>query len=246
MSNHHGNSGPNQDGGKDQKRKVSGDLHVRGEIVVDSPPEVKDAAATEKKESSTRENLKVRIEVFTLFFVIIYAGLTFWQACSNQTIAKLTRKQFLADERPYVATTPTKINSVSVVGGRLATAVSFWNYGKSPALRLKETGRIFLNDGSFEQSNKWFKVNLGNRPLDQADLEGDQLNESIIMQGQPDSKVIVSREEAPQGFAGQFVVAMRYEYFDDAGNRYWTDECFYAMPGQPAATIRCPHHNEIR
>jgi hypothetical protein len=108
MSNHHGNSGPNQDGGKDQKRKVSGDLHVRGEIVVDSPPEVKDAAATEKKESSTRENLKVRIEVFTLFFVIIYAGLTFWQACSNQTIAKLTRKQFLADERPYVATTPTK------------------------------------------------------------------------------------------------------------------------------------------
>ena len=76
MSNKHSHSDPDQDGGKEQKRKVSGELHVRGEVVVDSPPEVRKADAAQKKNANAREDLKIGIEFLSLLFIIMYAGLT--------------------------------------------------------------------------------------------------------------------------------------------------------------------------
>jgi hypothetical protein len=81
VSNQHCHPDPNQDSGKEQKRKVSGELHVRGEIVMDTPPEIKNADAADKKQTASRESLKVWIEGLTLLILLIYAGLTGIQSC---------------------------------------------------------------------------------------------------------------------------------------------------------------------
>jgi hypothetical protein len=86
---------PNKHTGEAQKRSISGKVQVEGQIEVHLPPSKQQKGGTTKEEHRTRELVKVWIEGFGLLAVIIYAGLTYWQASTTQKI-------FDAGNRPYV------------------------------------------------------------------------------------------------------------------------------------------------
>jgi hypothetical protein len=109
MANKHGHSGPNHDDRDEQKRKVSGDIHVRGEVLVDLHPDVKTEQRASDKKTDAREENKLRIEWLTFWAVVIYAGLTALQAFLTW---QLVTSQHLAT-RPYVGVKTVEVSHQS-------------------------------------------------------------------------------------------------------------------------------------
>ena len=252
MNKQHTHPDPNQDSGKEQKRKISGELHVRGEVIVDSPPEEKKADAAEKKKKHARENLKIGIEGATLFFVLIYAGLTALLVCFASKSLKSTERFAALEQRPYVHS----LGEPSIIPSIKNAGIMIKNFGKSPAVRLLRAAQVIgvsdLDDVS-KQSDDWF--NKMGKPL-RAEYDsksgmyklqnGISISEDTIMQ---DGTTILGGD--PLNITSIQTAAIfvgRIQYYDLVGNFYWTDFCYIiATQANSTApfTYRCFKHNEI-
>jgi hypothetical protein len=71
---------PNQGGGQAQQRQIRGEIHVRGEIEANVPTSFIEQYKVARRENTSRDNWRFCIEMATLAAVLIYAGLTAWQA----------------------------------------------------------------------------------------------------------------------------------------------------------------------
>jgi hypothetical protein len=115
---------------------VSGDIHVRGEVEVKVPIEVskKKDAADKKKES--RDNLRLVVEICGLAVVIIYAGLTGYQACQTHSLVSTAQNTYDAANRAYIGpnggTITTILNETDKrpIGMEFKTQVK--NFGTAP------------------------------------------------------------------------------------------------------------------
>src|SRR5262249_16396992 len=94
---------PDQHGADQYKRHVDGNIVIRGEIESRLPPDLQKKKDSSEGESNTRDKNRFTVEILTLFAVIIYAGLTFWQACLTRKIAKTAQDQLISSERAYVS-----------------------------------------------------------------------------------------------------------------------------------------------
>ncbi|HEY1993185.1 MAG TPA: hypothetical protein VGG81_02195 [Edaphobacter sp.] len=89
---------PNNDGGDDNKRKISGEIHVRGGIETNVPASLIEQYKTARNEDKSRDNWRFLVEILTLGAVIIYAGLTAWQGWMTRKLVDTGR----LSTRPYV------------------------------------------------------------------------------------------------------------------------------------------------
>ncbi len=150
MSNKHGHSGPNQNGGEEQKRKVSGDIHVRGEILVNAPPEEKLAAQTAQNNKESRENTRLLLEKITLAVLTVYAGLTLWLAISSQSqssaasiSANATMNTFESASRPYLFGKVTAEMTDNPVNMVVVSTVK--NYGSIPTEDISFQWKVYVD-----------------------------------------------------------------------------------------------------
>jgi len=108
---------------------VSGDIHVRGEVVVKSPIEISQKNNPDDESQNTRDKIRLVIEIVGLVLVAIYAYLTYWQASTTQNI-------FDAGNRPYVGPTPGSItflsNDANSPAHGMTIALAVKNYGTAP------------------------------------------------------------------------------------------------------------------
>lgn len=98
-------SDPSCDRAREEKRSISGDVHVRGEIFVEATPKEALARGAEIQRAETRESQKRRLEIATLVLgiatlivVTVYAGVTAIQA--DLTRHLVASQQLIT--RPYV------------------------------------------------------------------------------------------------------------------------------------------------
>jgi len=164
-------------------------------------------------------------------FAIGYAIITY---CQWRDL----RYNFGADQRPYVASTGHDQAQLAPPDNRLAAHVSYANYGKSPALHVKKEGHIFIGKDALGLANEWFAKIGGAGDLPQTTGEG------ILIQNQPANNTIVVGSGPASGPDEQYVIAMRFQYRDAADQIYWTDVCFWHLPGM-ASPNHCIAHNEI-
>jgi hypothetical protein len=81
-------------GGRDQyKRHIDGNVRVSGQIEVHSPPDSGKEETPEQKKARSYRFYGFAVSVLTLLAVIIYAGLTAWQAYLTQRISKAAQRQ---------------------------------------------------------------------------------------------------------------------------------------------------------
>ena len=123
---------------------------------MNSPPDLakKNDAADKKKEA--RDKLRLRVEVSGLIIVIIYAGLTAWQACSTQRIVILTRDQYHVDQRAWVGVTEIATPPELHEGTDLNSTAYLANTGKTPAFHVVQRAgfRILKADTPFDPVNE--------------------------------------------------------------------------------------------
>jgi hypothetical protein len=164
---------PDNNGGGEQKRSITGSVHVQGEIEVHLPPDVKKENSTSNNKKETREGIKLWIEGLSLFFLVIYAGLTGIQ--SSQSIKAATaakdaadtakntliqsQKDFVRDQRPYVwqaiKTTSSPRFQVNPKDPSVGYVLWEWhmtNYGKTPGNHVLFTQEIKLGDETYVPS----------------------------------------------------------------------------------------------
>jgi hypothetical protein len=92
------------------------------------------------------EQKAFKIGKWTLAVLAVYTLLMFWQACLSRKLISNTSEQFQKDIRPYVWETGfTPPDTLHFVEGEPVTFDIGWiNYGKSPALNVRQKGIVCL------------------------------------------------------------------------------------------------------
>lgn len=182
--------------------------------------------------------------VVTLCSVIV--AFLQWRSMDGQV--EEMRRQFRVDQRPYVM--PANWKPYLLEPGRpIHVRVSWVNYGKSPAIKVRGRGAILFGPNAMEQVDRWFEVN------EQIALAGSP--ETIVPPGAPadwsdaqvttyKTKESVTQEGLDAWSAGTYylIIVGRSEYFDGAGNRYWTDSCLFYTPSGDVLE-HCATHYKI-
>lgn len=228
-------------------------------VMVDQPNSITTNTICEQGSKSEVDFLKDRINAaekwmigltgLIAFVSICAVGVAYlqWDVMGGQLKEMSnSRSQFQQDQRPYLiyGITPNTL----VAGRPISVNISLGNYGKSPAVKVKGRGAIFLGVDAMKQADQWFELeapkplptNVGTivSPGTSATSEKPQFSTLT-------SSNVVSQQELDflTNFDFSIVIVSRHEYFDIAGNRYWTDSCYsYLMTG---AIPNCPKHNEI-
>ena len=242
---------PSQQSDNEQRRKITGELHVRGEIEASIPAGVIEAYRSARKENTSRDNWRFLVEVLTLVTVLVYASLTAWQAETTQTIANLTRNQFEADERPYILFAPSERHGFRQDGHFFVDMFPV-NYGKSPAIRARSEQKMFIGPDAMSQASEWFSA-LGSVqfPSDSNHPEG-MIAPGISPPQEGNWKSFVSDEAVSPKLINDLlssqdhgvVIVYRVQYMSLSGNPYQTDVCFAFIKG--GAFGQCPNHNDLR
>lgn len=183
--------------------------------------------------------------------VVIYAGLTAWQAFLTQAALKNSKDQFRAEQRPYVflisnAITLSRPPIIVPVGehkGQMMGATHFSNYGRSPAIDVTEDAHIAIGDKECSE------------------LEGDAITDehgTMVAPGDTSffnfaySRTIPTEEMIKSIVAGDIPVAVfgHFEYTDTHPTpkvTYLTEFCVmpYVTPDKMPSKNYCREHNGI-
>jgi hypothetical protein len=163
-----------------------------------------------------------------------------------------SQKNFIFDERPYVW--PAKIEPLPMkVGERIMANVYSVNYGRTPAIHHRATGRIFVakQGDVMTQADLWFDhfsekspdFNEGSQVILPPGIPPDvkQYPSHITLQGGiPDDQHAI---DVINGTDFSFAIVGIFLYEDFDGNHYRTDFC--KMHLAVGTEAWCPRHNEI-
>jgi len=185
-------------GGKDQyKRHVDGDIRVSGQVEVHPPPSLAKEDETDRKDQRTSRNKNFIVSLLTLIAVVIYAGITFWQGRMTRESIDNNSRQFQIDQRPYLWDTNTTPQIDIEAGKRMWVNIEMVDFGKSPALKVKIAGKIFVGPTAKADAYQWFEV-LGNKPL-----TDPEQSETVVMPGIPSVFPPKLKEEANKSVDGK-------------------------------------------
>jgi hypothetical protein len=251
---------PDKGGREQYKRHVDGDITVRGQIETHLPPESAHKHDAEREQDAAAHRKNFVVGLLTLIAVTIYAGLTAWQAYLTRESINNNTKQFQIDQRPYLWTANTRPQTNIKVGEKMWANIHTADYGKSPAIDVKITGKIFIGPTARKDAYQWFDV-LGDRVLNSPDdsvtvippgiptpLTKDTIESTAFGAGgfftifsdnvltQPDVDYITSNDATA-------VMVVHLQYFDGFGNRYWSNICVARLKNENV--IQCPKHNDM-
>jgi hypothetical protein len=262
---------PNKGGKEQYKRHVDGNIRVSGQIEVHPPPDSTKEETPEQKKARSYRFINFVVSVLTLIGVIVYAGLTYWMGYMTRESIDNNVKQFQIDQRPYLWTSEISPQTTIVAGQRMWANIPIIDFGKSPALRTRVAGKIYIGPTAKSDAERWF-IMLGDKQFSDPDQ-----SEMVIPPGIPtlfpppsitkDTKGVIQKTSGKGGFGGIFftmfsdavltqpdvdyilnteesaVIVIRLQYFDGFGNRYWSNVCMSRFVN--GNIPHCTRHNEI-
>ena len=130
------NRHPPHDGGNgEQKRSVTGEVHVRGEITVESGQDEKRAQEASDRKTEKKDKQNRWINLFTLLVTIFYAGFTLVLMLQSIESNRLSREALQSVQRAFITFRTISSNRVLKTGSnpRFDFKVSWENSGNTPA-----------------------------------------------------------------------------------------------------------------
>lgn len=133
-------------GGDEQKRSVTGKVHVDGQIEVHVPPEIHEQNKTEQDKRDSRDRSKMFIDGITLFFVIVVACINGRQLHFASEANTINRESLESTQRAYIAAAP--VTGVNGAHGTSPATVEirarYENSGSTPALDVVSAQSVNL------------------------------------------------------------------------------------------------------
>lgn len=150
------------------------------------------------------------------------------------------------DLRPYIL--PTIEPGALIEGVPVRAKYSLINYGKTPALKMRTYGKVFVGRNALKEADQWFaeRVDPGiyadfGAPIPPGVPNGLNKEKYLLI---PNERPM-SKEDIALVRDRDFtvVIVSRHYYLDGFGETYWTDACFMMLKTWEAGY--CQHHNEI-
>ncbi|WP_213805739.1 hypothetical protein [Granulicella sp. dw_53] len=228
---------------EEQERKVTGKIHVRGEITVEPSEEEKLLREATSNEQQTKDNESKWIARATLGLVTLYASLTWWLGCSTRNMVNYSHDQLVYSQRPWVG--PELGETVITLREndlQVQWDIHFRNFGSSPALKVKMHTHLFApaERPDFVQIEQ--KI---------ATLDVSQDGEFNIFNGQSapnrgfsSARYDVETKEAIKAETFKLVLGGKIVYSDEFGEKdHMTTFCVIYVPSRdahPESWITCP------
>src|SRR5271168_2969183 len=99
-------SQPNDSSAQNQKRTITGDVHVRGEVFFEAGPEEKLSRQAADRKQDSKDWEKKWLERGTLAIVTLYAGLTAIQSCQSINSVRIAKDSLESVQRAFIFPTP--------------------------------------------------------------------------------------------------------------------------------------------
>lgn len=256
MSGHHKTGSgkphpqPNEDDGKKQKRQVSGEVHVRGEIEANVPANFIEQYKAARQENTSRDNWRFFVEIATLVFVIAYSGLTALMYIANKKSADAAKSaadtaatSLRIDQRAWVGLIKVSLTDGTKpvsAGKPIYINVEFKNLGKTPAYNVVGHARATTAIAS----NLWdHSVNGSRYGLLQPN--GDVSTTVIPFMNLDDYQPVPLTQEAMNQLkAGNAVIYVSgwMTYEDLFRNPHWVEICYFLLRNLETFAA-CGDHN---
>jgi len=132
--------------GKRQLRKISGKVHVNGEIETQFPPELIEEYSSSNQKTDKREERRFIVEIITLVLVLIVAAFSYVQtresirsADAAKSAADIANQSLVVGQRAWISVNATTENALvfNSQGAWLPNNVEMKNVGHSPATYVK-------------------------------------------------------------------------------------------------------------
>jgi hypothetical protein len=256
---------------REQQQRQFEQEHAEGALP--SPPirveaethERPDAERRAERNSSLRAQWITAVATIAAFIAAaVYAGIAASQlGRMKEAVHEATRaakaaedanvdsaNHFLKDERPYVWGRVAPF--VIAPNQKIMVNVYFTNFGKSPAIDDRGSGKIFWGKNAWEEAENWFKL-PGKVPPPILGGSGEIIPPGVSSDPKKTfggfttytSDKILSVQDVKWVLTHDLavVVVFREMYTDTVGTLYWTDECGSRFTS--GAVPACPTHNEI-
>ena len=169
MSRHKPNrpkNNPGTDPHKKSSEKETTNRHVYIEpgAQIDFVQDLKQKYESSQGNASTHNKKQLFWTQVGAGLIFIYALITFWQGCLTREAIGNNSEQFQIDQRPYLWTANKRPRTTIKVGLRMLASFELVDYGKSPAVKVAGTGKIFFGPTAKAQADQWF-ASLGQKPL---------------------------------------------------------------------------------
>lgn len=261
-----GHPNPHQDSADHYKRHVEGNISVRGQIETNLPPDLREKQNTRDEETNARDKYRFGVEILTLIFVVLGAGLTGLYVYITHHIAKTGDEALYRQNRPWLGPSGTVYPY---------TPMTLWPEGKLPNMREGVpynvdlltpfgVGRSYISyDGFFNLRNfgtapaihAAYSVGMATdeKGVERASNNACDAAERAINSGRTTKEsrggiTLFPNSEEPEPFvAGLVANAVPQsalllgciKYDDSSGRRHTTRFCQYGMSGNSRSSITC-------
>jgi hypothetical protein len=227
-------------------------VYVESVVVLDIVKKLKDERKEERLEDSHHQSRQLTWTIIAAVLVFLYTAASYWQLCE-------TRKHFEQDQRPYIHSSGSP-QIIGALDSIISSAIEIKNFGKSPAVKLLAVGQV-MGVSSYpdllKKADDWFdRMGMPLQTEYDPHLRMYKLKNGVtasiegeMMQGDAPEPLGAEAISGPVKLPALFVG--RVQYYDLAGNFYWTDLCFDLgtstdPSGKPTVLpIPCSAHNEI-
>jgi hypothetical protein len=228
---------PNNHSTGDQRRSITGDVHVSSSISADFTPAEKLARKAYEEKRAATDAVKRRIEYATLVVVILYTLFAGWQSLSISGQLKTARdaneaardandaitKNFRASQRAWIGPSSTEMPPLLVMKP-VIWRVFYRNYGNSPAMkvRIRETNEMYIS-GQLNYIPEALKQITP--PADNGKTMTIFNGETVLSAGVP--MVVLSSKELDSAIKGYTLLIYRaqIDYQDIFGASHTTKVC---------------------
>ena len=237
----HPSANPGQHSG--QQNPNPNNIHVRGEIEVERAPSLTKEHENERRVDTEHARKKFNVEKLTLLAVVLYAGVTLWQALLTRTAIQDARDHFVKDQAPYIWVTPQP--PVINLNEQLRWDVHYSNYGRSPAFNVKS-----CLQAAYGTDGPSYLKTLP-EPSSTMECKGTSGSTGVLPPGFPSFSSTTGEDRLTQTDiddikatdAGAVVWGI-IGYDDSSGHSYKTTFCSFRFSS--GAISNCPKYNYIR
>jgi hypothetical protein len=152
VNDKHRHPNPNNGSGQEQQRKISGKVHVDGEVEVDFAKSLVEKYESAQETEGTRQERKYRLDKITLVAAIIYTSLAGIQSCESIKGVSIAKDSLESVQRAFVF--PTGMSDIVFApDGKTPIGVKF-------TIRWENSGTTPTKEVTVHSNMQWWKPKM--------------------------------------------------------------------------------------
>ena len=93
---------PDDNSAKQRENKWDGNVRISAPVIIEPTPDLREQSSADRKQQTSHNNKQFIVSVATLAAVIIYAGITAWQASETRKANQISKESLVAVQGSFM------------------------------------------------------------------------------------------------------------------------------------------------